>query len=169
MTTQPTIVFCHGSFHTPLPYGSLVKSLRAKGFPVVIPQLAIADFAGVDVDSPPPAQGWPTQAGDAQLVRGLIDSLVKEDKRVLVVAHSSGGWTGTEAATSEELYEKSRKAQGKSGGIIGIFYLCAYLMAPGESVNSIFTLFQSDQMMIFELHVSQTPIFFLSLHAESSV
>lgn len=66
------------------------------------------------------------------MLRPLINN---EGKRALIIGHSAGGWVATEAS-HPELQEKVRKAQGLRGGIIGIFYIGAFLVPFGESINS---------------------------------
>lgn len=49
--------------------------------------------------------------------------------------HSYGGAVGTDAVQGLTFAE--RKAAGKAGGVIHLFYMCAYLMQPGATVYSI--------------------------------
>lgn len=139
------IVLCHGSYHTPAPYGPLLEAFRSQGIDAHCPQLPTADLAKLNVgdvnnpdyDREPPAGGYPQGEEDAQVVLSVLKPLVEEGKKVLVIAHSSGGWVATEAARPE-LQAKMRASNGLSGGIIGILYMGAFVIPVGESVNSFF-------------------------------
>jgi hypothetical protein len=52
-----------------------------------------------------------------------------------MVGHSAGGWVATEASRPE-LQRKLRKDRGLEGGIIGIYYIGAFVVPVGESVAS---------------------------------
>lgn len=89
-------------------------------------------------DLGPPASGYPMGDDDVDILLGLLKRLIeKECKRVLLVAHSAGGWSATQAAIPE-LQAKTRSAEGLCGGIIGIFYYGAFIIPVGESINSFF-------------------------------
>ncbi|TGO54932.1 hypothetical protein BOTNAR_0256g00070 [Botryotinia narcissicola] len=78
---------------------------------------------------------WHTPANykrDVTAVRNVVKSLVEADERVLMAMHSYGGAVGTDAV--EGLTFADRKAEGKSGGVIHLFYMCAYIVVPGTSV-----------------------------------
>jgi hypothetical protein len=60
--------------------------------------------------------------------------IVKESKSVILMGHSSGGFTATAAAVPE-LQAKNRK---QGGGVVGIFYVCGFVVPVGESVHSFF-------------------------------
>lgn len=147
--TSPTpnlaIVLCHGSYHTPAPYAPLLEAFRSRGVDAHCPQLPTADLAklGVgdvsrpDFDRPPPPGGYPQGEEDAQAVLEVLRPLVEGGKEVLLVAHSSGGWVATEVARPE-MQAKARAGRGLSGGVVGIFYMGAFVIPVGESVSSFF-------------------------------
>ncbi|KAI1398487.1 Alpha/beta hydrolase fold-1 [Hypoxylon fuscum] len=138
------VVVCHGGFLTPEPYIPFIEVLRTKGIETSCPQLPTSDLARLnvgDVNNPdfnrePPEGGYPQGKNDVQVVLDVLRPLINnEGKRALIIGHSAGGWVATEAS-HPELQEKVRKAQGLRGGIIGIFYIGAFLVPFGESINS---------------------------------
>ncbi|RYP42699.1 hypothetical protein DL767_000068 [Monosporascus sp. MG133] len=140
------VVICHGSYHTPAPYMPLVEALKVRGIDAHCPQLPTADLAKLNVgdtnnpdfDREPPEGGYPQGKEDMEVVLGVLKPLIYESKKkVLMVAHSAGGWVATEAAPPDLQFE-SRKANGLSGGIIGILYIGAWVIPLGESILSFF-------------------------------
>ncbi|KAI9643115.1 hypothetical protein NHQ30_008850 [Ciborinia camelliae] len=119
----PTIVLVHGAWHTPANYESYANALRAQGFKVICPQLPSCNNIS------PPGPSFPE---DVTTVRNVVKSLVEAGERVLMAMHSYGGAVGTDAI--EGLTFADRKAAGKSGGVVHLFYMCAYILQPGTSV-----------------------------------
>lgn len=144
--TDLVVVICHGSYHTPSPYQPLVQALKAHSIEAYCPQrpssdlskLNVGDVNNPDFDREPPQGGYPTESDDARVIVELLEKLVNDQgKWVLLAGHSSGGWVATEIALPE-LQAPTRKREGKSGGVIGIFYIGAFVIPVGESVNSFF-------------------------------
>ena len=141
MTANLTIVIVHGSYHTTALYESFRKALESRGYETHCPQLPCADLQNLvinplnpDFSAPPPSAGHPPQSADSDVVKALLKMLVEEQgKKVLLVAHASGGWSATEAAVPE-FQSAQRKKEGKMGGVIGIFYMSGFLVEMGESV-----------------------------------
>ncbi|KAL9121276.1 MAG: hypothetical protein Q9187_002170 [Circinaria calcarea] len=140
------VVICHGSYHTPEPYQPFIAALKAQGIEAYCPQLPSSDLRRLNVgetskpdyDKDPPPNGYPQPADDAEVLNELLSQLILESgKNVLLIGHSSGAFTATMVAVPE-LQAKIRKAKGASGGIIGIFYECGFLVPVGESVHSFF-------------------------------
>ncbi|KAK3902806.1 pyrethroid hydrolase [Staphylotrichum tortipilum] len=139
------VVLCHGSYHTPAPYGPLLEALQARGIAAHCPQLPTADLAKLNVgdvqnpdfDREPPAGGYPQGEEDTEAVLGVLKPLVEAGKEVLLVGHSSGGWVATQAA-QHDLQAKVRKSKGLAGGVIGILYAGAFVIPVGESIHSFF-------------------------------
>ncbi|KAI1746705.1 alpha/beta-hydrolase [Xylaria castorea] len=101
-------------------------------------KLNVGDTNTPDFDQEAPEGGYPRGREDTDTILGILKPLILEqDKRVLIVGHSSGGWVATEAARPE-LQTKTRKDQGRAGGIVGIFYIGAFIIPVGESVHSFF-------------------------------
>ena len=141
-----SVILCHGSYHTPEPYQPFLTALKAAGIDAHCPQLPssdprgmnIGDLSNPDYDRDPPPNGYSQPADDVKVVKEILEHLItKSGDYVILVGHSSGAFTATMAAVPE-LQATTRKAKGDSGGIIGIFYECGFLIPVGESVNSFF-------------------------------
>jgi pimeloyl-ACP methyl ester carboxylesterase len=146
MSSPFSVVICHGSYHTHEPYQSFIKALKEQGIDAYCPQLPssdptkldVGDIANPDYNRPPPLGGYPQPSDDVTVIHELLTQLiVKESKNVILLGHSSGGFTATAAAVPE-LQAKNRKGQDASGGIIGIYYACGFVIPVGESVHSFF-------------------------------
>lgn len=74
---------------------------------------------------------------DAECIRNELERLVEDGTEVIVVLHSYGGVVGTEAV-HESLGKKQRAAEGKKGGVIGLLYMCAFVLPEGVSIASAF-------------------------------
>lgn len=87
------IVLCHGSYHTPAPYGPLLALFKAHGIDAYCPQLPTADLAVLnvgDVSNPdfdlgPPAAGYSQGQEDVQTILGVLQPLVEGGKNVLII------------------------------------------------------------------------------------
>jgi hypothetical protein len=141
MSSNLTIVIVHGSYHTPAPYEPLRKALESRGYETHCPQLPCSNLENLvinpsnpDFSIPPPPAGHPPQSADSDVVKVLLKTLVEEQgKNVLLVAHSSGGWSATEAVVPE-FQLAQREKEEKIGGVIGIFYVAAFVVEMGGSV-----------------------------------
>ena len=140
------VVICHGSYHTPEPYQPFITALKAEGIEAYCPQLPSSNLSRMNVGSisspdynrDPPPNGYPQPAEDAEVLNELLSQLItKSGKNVILIGHSSGAFTATMVA-APEFQAMNRKAKGASGGIIGIFYECGFLIPVGESVHSFF-------------------------------
>ncbi|OJJ71214.1 hypothetical protein ASPBRDRAFT_55833 [Aspergillus brasiliensis CBS 101740] len=140
------VVICTASYHTSAPYKPFMEALTSQGlFETYCPQRATCDLSklnvGDDLHHPdfnrdPPAGGYPNDLDDVKIVHELLDRLInQEHKHVLLLGHSSGGLLATQAAIPELQY-KNRGPQ--TGGVIGIFYVAGFLVPVGESVHSFF-------------------------------
>ena len=119
---HPTIVIVHGSYHCPAHYQDLRDTLIHRGFSVEpTPHFPTSQYTFEQVDDPPPVSGWPTQQGDAMILRDILESLVKQGKQIVIFAHSSGSWTTAEALT-EHLIMPHRRDQDSDGqgGVSGV-------------------------------------------------
>ncbi|PYH45993.1 alpha/beta hydrolase [Aspergillus saccharolyticus JOP 1030-1] len=143
-TQQPTLVICHGSYHTPAPYAPFIEQLNLHGFETYCPQRPTCDLRRLnvgddlrhpDLDRPAPPGGYPSDTEDVQVILDLLERLItQEGKQVLLVAHSSGGWVATQAALPKYHVRPDASAH-RAPGIIGIFYYSAFLVPVGESVS----------------------------------
>ncbi|CAG8884212.1 unnamed protein product [Penicillium nalgiovense] len=139
------VVICHGSYHTPAPYQALVDALTTKGIETYCPQRPTCDLSQLNVGNPnnpdfdrrAPPGGYPLPADDAAEIGLLLDKLIAQGKSVLLAGHSSGGWVAAEAAQYSR-QAPVRAREGKMGGVIGIFFIGAFIVPQGQSVHSFF-------------------------------
>ncbi|KAJ5532283.1 hypothetical protein N7494_008835 [Penicillium frequentans] len=126
MSSLPTIVLVHGAWHTPANYSTYVNALQKQGFQVHCPRLPTSSNAR------PPTAFLPE---DVACVKELVNTLIDDGQRVLMIMHSYGGAVGSSAVEGLSLSE--RKASGKPGGVIHLLYLCAYILPTGYSMWNI--------------------------------
>ena len=121
---KPTIFIIAGAWHRPSAYSSLATHLETAGFPTTTVPLP-------SVNSVTPTAA--TCAKDADSVREKLISAIEADgKDILVIAHSYGGIpTG---GASRGLSKASRRQEGKSGGVLGLIYMCAHVVPEGTTV-----------------------------------
>jgi dienelactone hydrolase len=145
-SNSPAVVIAHGLYHTPAAYQPLIDAFAAKGIAAYCPQLPssdlqhlnVGDVQNPDFDREPPAGGYPQGEEDAEVLLAVLKPLVEEQgKEVLLLAHSAGGWTATQAAVPA-LQKKVRKAEGKEGGVVGLLYYGGFVIPVGESIHSFF-------------------------------
>jgi pimeloyl-ACP methyl ester carboxylesterase len=146
MPNSFSVVICHGSYHTPEPYQPFIAALKRDGIEAYCPQLPSSDLTRLNVgelstpdyDREPPGDGYPQPSDDVVVVNELLTRLiVEEGKNIVLLGHSSGGFTATAAAVPQ-LLSSNRKLKGDTGGIIGIFYECAFVIPVGDSIHSFF-------------------------------
>lgn len=156
MAPKAAIVIVHGSYHTPAPYHGLRKALESHGqLPCSVLKNLIADPDNPDFDTDPSSNpSHPPHSADSEVIKSLLKTLVSEEsKKVLLVAHSSGGWSANESAIPEFQAEK-RKEQGKEGGVLGIFYISAFLIEVAESLSGTYFRDSKDASDWITLHKS---------------
>lgn len=122
LTSRPSVILVHGSWHTNEYFGPLRSLLEAKGYPTIAPLL-------------PTTGGTPGKVGlheDAAVVRAEIKKLVDQGKDVILVMHSYGGLVGSQAV--EGFGKASRKQHGLSGGVIHMAFITAFLLPEGSSL-----------------------------------
>ena len=130
--TKPAILLVQGSFQLPEVYSKLTNSLKAKGYSVTHPELP--SLTGQD----DPSFGSKTLLDDAAAIQHAAEKLVNEQNLpVVVIMHSYGGLVGT-TSISKELSWADRKEQGKSGGVLRLIYVTAFVLDEGQSVLGVF-------------------------------
>jgi hypothetical protein len=73
---------------------------------------------------------------DAECIRSELTELIDaKSKDVVVLAHSYGGMVASQAIDSD-FGKKVRESHGKSGGVVRIVYMCAFIVLKGESLGS---------------------------------
>lgn len=126
-----TIVFVQGSFQTPLVYDKLIEGLKPH-YPTLHPELPSCS----NIDQPE----FPTVdlSDDCTVVKGLVEDLVQnQGKLVVVLMHSYGGLVGSNAIT-QELSFVHRQSKGLAGGVIHLFYFTAFLLDERQAVFGVF-------------------------------
>jgi hypothetical protein len=146
MPADLAVVICQGFYHNVSIYQPLIEAFESRGIDAHCPQLPTSDLSKLNVgdinnpnfDLDPPPGGYPQGEEDTKVVLGVLRSVIeRQNKRVLLLAHSAGGWVATQAAIPE-LLETTRQSQGLSGGLIGIFYFGAFVVPIGESIHTTF-------------------------------
>lgn len=126
------IAIAHGSFGTNKTMQPLIEAFKTHGVDAVCPPLPTSEAVSRPVGTSPTAT-HALHSDDAIIFRStLSDLILKAGKTVLVVIHSAGGIPGTEAITPELEYH-TRQTHGLPGGVIGIFFMAAFIVPPGQS------------------------------------
>lgn len=120
---KPTIVIAPGAWHVPSHYEPIAKLLRNAGYevsPVKHPSVGIASDPGTMLHK------------DVEVVANTLRQLVNSGKDVVLLMHSYGGVTGSEAAAvvSEELRSNPKQSAGR---IRRLVYLAAHVINKGVS------------------------------------
>lgn len=141
------IYLVHGGWHSPLFYQPLLESLQKRGYETICPLLPSCGDAK--------AHGFRSISShtDGASIEEDLHRLIEIKQRdVLLIAHSYGGCPASEAAKAH-FGAAVRQAEGKAGGIVGMFYISAFLTPEGE--NCAEWAGQYGTPKIFELHVSR--------------
>ena len=105
-------------------YSSLLTLLRKSGYSATIPSLP-----SCDAQDPHNT----TCSTDAEAIRKqIINSIESDGKDVVLICHSYGGVPGGAAAYG--LSKTSRAKEGRRGGVIGLIYMCGFLITEGSSL-----------------------------------
>ncbi|KAL8913410.1 MAG: hypothetical protein Q9171_001789 [Xanthocarpia ochracea] len=132
MQELPVILLVQGSFQPHTVYERLTQRLQALGFVVIHPRLP--SYTNTDHPDYPKT----TLIYDALAVRLELTRLVEyEGKTVMVVMHSYGGLVGSEAIPDDLSYIH-RQESALPGGVIRLFYFCAFVLDKGQSVLGAF-------------------------------
>ena len=121
---EPVIVLVHDMWHTPGVYLPYIWALEQATFRVYCPQLPTCDL------SLPPDRR--SVLNDLSVLRGLLKSLFAAGNKVIMVMHGYGGIIGSNIPGT--LSFDYRAARGEPGGIIHLFYMCAYILPSDRSI-----------------------------------
>ena len=124
MARKPDLVLIPGAWHTSECYDLIAPSLKSAGYDVTALTLP-------SVGAEPPLDNIDD---DVTLIHETVERLADAGKDVVVVMHSYGGVPGSEAMKG--LSKADRKQKGLGGGVAGLVYLCAWMVAEGESLFS---------------------------------
>ena len=111
---KPTIVIVPGAWCRPGLYDPLAKRLQQAGY-----KIRIVDLPS-NGDPPFFAPDWQP---DLKLISSTVEYYADDGESVVVVAHSAGGNSVTEAVRGLSIQD--RKAAGKTGGIERLVYVAA--------------------------------------------
>ncbi|TGO21547.1 hypothetical protein BPAE_0214g00180 [Botrytis paeoniae] len=109
--SKPTVVFIPSFWHTPEGFTPLAELLEMEGHPSVL----------VNLPSAGAHPGHPDFSQDVAAICKIITELADEGKEVMVVMHSGGSVSGSEA--SRDLGKKERQAKGKDSKIVRVIYI----------------------------------------------
>lgn len=124
-TSKPTFVLIPGAWHTPAHFKHLIARLHEADY-------ATASVALSSVNPPHPKEI--EVATDVALIREkMLLPLLEEGKDLVLVLHSYGGFPG--AAAAKGLSPSERRSEGRSGGIIGMIFMAAFLAPTGISLT----------------------------------
>lgn len=124
---KPTIRFVHGSWHTPAHFAPIVSLFSEAGFPTSCPRQP-------SVGHVPPL----FLSADVECIQDEPVRLIEDHgKAIIAVPHSYGGVITTQAI-EERFTKHSRDADGKRGGVVGILYMCVFLLEAGQSLAGAF-------------------------------
>lgn len=121
--SKPTIVIVPGAWQLPPAFDNIVKLLQEAGYPTV--HVPLPTVGGTKL----PLAGL---TDDVDAVRKVLVPIVEENKEVVVIGHSAGGISMSGAV---EGYDAgSRKAAGKSGGVVRCIFMTAFVLPKGQSL-----------------------------------
>ena len=123
-TSRPTIVIVPGAWHPTAAYEPFVNALDTAGYSALTVKLPSLNSQDPQKES---------CSADAEAVRQEILPLIeKQEKDIVVLCHSYGGIPGGGAAYG--LSKASRVKHGQKGGVVGLVYLCAFVVPEKSSL-----------------------------------
>ena len=125
MSSKPTFVLVPGNFLPPAYYASTAKLLESHGFRT---RLIMIPSTGSKL---PLTSNEP----DVLAVRQVLEELSNSGRDIIIVAHSYGGIPTCEAA--EGFKHQERLKLGKSGGVVRLVFVAAWLLQEGESAPDV--------------------------------
>jgi hypothetical protein len=122
MSTNATIVFVPGAWHTSAGFSAVMDLLATYNYPSIGLHLPSVSGTPVVKDMEP----------DKALIRSTVTKLVEDGKDVVVVSHSYGGAPAN--SSLEGLSKTEREKAGKKGGVVASAMISAFLLDVGESL-----------------------------------
>ena len=126
VSEKPVVVIAPAAWHSPIHYVQYTFQLNRAGFPTISQRLPSCG------SSNPYAQSVAADA--AFITQNLLMPPINAGKEVVLVMHSYSGGPGAMAAKGLSIVE--RRAAGKSGGIIGLVFISAFIAEDGQSLLS---------------------------------
>ena len=130
---KPTLVFVPGFWEGPSVFSTITKVIESEyDYPTKTLSLASTGTA------PPHPK---TFLDDCKGVAAAIEQLADEDKEMVLVMHSAGSFTGSQAVKG--IGVKKRKSEGKAGGVRKLVFLTGACFPEGtEHPNQPFFLYE---------------------------
>ena len=117
--SKPVFVFVPGAWHTPDVYDPLISHLTSSGY-------ESAKVTLPSVGASPPTYDF---TEDVDAVKATINDLIKQEKDIVLVAHSYAGLVVGELP--KELGKRDRQSKGLNGGIVRLVFIMAFLVPEG--------------------------------------
>ena len=121
MPSKPTFVLVPGNFLPSAYYADTAKLLESHGF-----QTCLTTIPSTGSKLP-----LTSNEPDVLAIRQVLEELSNSGKDIIVVAHSYGSIPACEAAEGFE--RQDRLKLGKSGGVIRLVFVAAWLLQEGEN------------------------------------
>lgn len=122
-TTKPSIVIVPGAWQIPPSWTSFTSKLESAGYDtslVTLPSVGVS-LTGLDADR--------------TAAQAVIDPLLEAGKEVVVLSHSLGGFIASNSMEDRGI--AARSAAGKTGGVIQLIYLAAFMAPVGDSLYNL--------------------------------
>ena len=145
MSSKPIFVLVPGNFLPPSYYADIVKLLEFYGF-----QTRLVTIPSTGSKSP-----LTSNEPDIVAVRQVLEELSDSGREIIVVAHSYGSIPAYEAI--QGLGYEQRSKLDKSGGVVQIVLIAAWLLQEGESPPDIIKRYNIEASWV-RFEVSYSPI-----------
>ena len=122
--SKPTVVIVPGGWHSSNAYEDFASSLQKAGYPTAITKLLSLN--------PQDPSKCDCRSDAASVREQLLPLLENDGKDVIILCHSYGGIPAGGAAYG--LSKSARNHRGKTGGVLGLIYLTAFVVPEGESL-----------------------------------
>lgn len=122
-SAMPIILLIPGAWLPPACYSTFVKALNEAGYIT-----HVRTYPSLNPAEPSTA----SCAADADYIRRYLELLVeREEKDVVLIMHSYAGMPG--AAAARGFAKPQRLERGRSGGVLGLVFVAAFLVPEGMS------------------------------------
>jgi pimeloyl-ACP methyl ester carboxylesterase len=121
-----SLIFLHGAWHSPECWSKVIPAFKQQGYRCFAPQL---DFCGTE-------QPVDSLESTIHQIQTLIAEETSLGNDVILINHSFGGFAGCTSVKGFTQKDPSRLTP-KSGKVIGIIQLCAFMPQSGLSVYDV--------------------------------
>lgn len=127
-STKPTVVFIHGSWHSPKHFEPVRAIFEANGYSTECPLQPC-----FNANPGPPITSL---EDDVKAIQALLTTLVDDQgKDIIVAMHSYGGVVGSQSVL-ESWSKQLRESKGRPGGVLHLLYMCAFVLPLGASLTT---------------------------------